>query len=98
MNQLLTFLICTITIVSCSDDSSVESLFPSEPTLSDTHAKIGDNIEITGKGFLLEGDYTITFSNNVIGSIVETNESYLMVSVPEGTVSGNVELSFQNII
>ncbi len=56
-----------------------------------------DLVAILGSGFELEGDYTVTFSGDVVGTIIEVSETYIRVLIPEGAISGEIRLESQGI-
>ena len=71
-----------------------ESVFPTVEGLSDDKLSPGDQLTINGSGFDPDGTYVVTFPENLVGSIAEVTETSLMVEVPEGAISGEITLTF----
>ncbi len=68
--------------------------FPTIENLSHDELSPGDELTINGSGFVPNGTYVVTFSEDIIGSITDVGETYLKVEVPEGAISGEITLAF----
>jgi hypothetical protein len=92
MRKILTLLILLNLIVSCSEDDSTNEQqiaeFPTNITLSSQTVEIGDVLTINGNGFSPNETYIITFAENEVAEIIEINDNYLNVEVPENAISG----------
>jgi hypothetical protein len=100
MRKILNLVTILLITFSCSNDDSTEpqqqNEFPTNITTSSQTAEIGEIITINGNGFLTNGTYTVTFTENKVSQIIEINSNYLKVEVPENAVSGDITLSFNN--
>ena len=100
MRKISTLFILLNIVVSCSEDDSINGQqpaeFPTNITLSSQTAEIGEILTINGNEFLTNETYIITFTNNIIGTITEISSDFIKVEIPNGAISGNIELTFNN--
>ena len=100
MKTISLLFITLILVTSCSQDNIINSeplfKFPTNISLSNKNIGIGDILTISGDGFLPSESYKITFTDNLIGNIVETGNGYLKVIVPDNSETGNISLTYKN--
>ncbi|NHN27731.1 hypothetical protein FIA58_018775 [Flavobacterium jejuense] len=100
MRKILGLLLLFSLVISCSEDGSPteqnNTKLPTNITLSTQSIEKGSILTINGNGFLVNENYIVTFSENVIGNITEINTNNLKVEVPQNAVSGNITLTFNN--
>ena len=103
MRKILGLLLLISFVISCSEDDTPDTPagqnnteFPTNITLSTQSIESGGILTITGNGFLVNENYIVTFSENVIGNITEIQANNLKVEVPQDAVSGNITLTFRN--
>nr|WP_299337899.1 IPT/TIG domain-containing protein [Allomuricauda sp.] len=77
-------------------ETAQEVVFPITQDLPEDLYYPGDVLTINGSGFDVNAVYIVLFSQNIAGEVVEVTENSIKVKVPDGAVSGDVTLTFND--
>ncbi|MEM9078268.1 MAG: IPT/TIG domain-containing protein [Bacteroidota bacterium] len=71
-----------------------DAVFPTIENLPEDSFSAGDILTISGSNFDPTANYIIVFAEDITAEVIEVTENSIQVKVPEGTVSGEITLTF----